>query len=160
MITSHRNNGISLPDQPPFARLMQVVRQWRQSADLLLLRPEQTVDANPAAPAAPQVENRHHFRVPVQSTQVRVTDGCLCATAEIDNISPVGICLRHLPEQLYHDAERLTVFSSDNPGLPVLHIKPRWERIERDGKTIGATIDNASESWQLFFTRTAGQTAA
>ena len=139
-----------MPNNAPIARLMKVVRRrWRQSAGLFSQTRRKT-DAKLSASASFPVENRAHFRIPVKNIQVRVTDGCLCAMAEIDNISPFGICLRHLPEPFYRNAERLTVFSSDNPRLPILHITPRWERIDRQGKTIGATIINAPESWQLF----------
>jgi len=145
-------------DNPPMTRLMKVVqRRWRQSTGLFLSRTDQAAETRPPASASVPVENRCHPRVPVTPTHVQVTDGCLCATAEIGNISPCGICLRNLPETLYRDAERLTVFSSDNPGLPVLHIKPRWERTDWSGKTIGAAIVNAPELWQIFFIHAASQ---
>ena len=152
------NNGTPVPDKPRIARLMRAVQQrWRQSTGLLHPRTDRPADDALSASAPPSVDNRCHLRIPIKTTLVRVTDGCLCATAEIDNISLLGICLRNLPEPFYRDAESLTVFSSDNPGLPVLHIKPRWERTDWKGKTIGASIVNASESWHLFFLRTASQ---
>ncbi|WP_310601320.1 hypothetical protein [Desulfobulbus sp.] len=153
-MTSTPDDDISAQGAPPISRLMRAMqRRWRQSTGL-------PADEDLAASVPPPVENRCHPRIPIKATLVRVTDGCLCATAEIDNISPVGICLRNLPEPLYRDAESLTVFSSDNPGLPVLHIKPRWERTDWKGKIIGATIVNVSESWQLFFIHAAGRIGA
>lgn len=105
-------------------------------------------------------DKRRHPRVNLAETTVQVTDGCLFATALIDNISLCGICLRNLPEQLYRSARRLTVYSCDNPGIPILHIQPQWETTGWDGKTIGASILNTSETWRLFFVHTAGRLKA
>ncbi len=102
-------------------------------------------------------DKRQHPRVNLTETTVQVTDGCLFATALIDNISLCGICLRNLPEQLYRSARQLTVYSSDNPGIPILHIQPKWETTGWEGKTIGASILNTSEPWNLFFVHIAGQ---
>lgn len=113
-----------------------------------------------AGAALPEEEKRRHPRIGLTATSVHVTDGCLCATADLANISPAGICLCKLPEQLYRSASRLTIYSSDNPGLPVLHIEPRWERTGWNGKTIGAAIVNAPRTWRLFFFRTARQLEA
>lgn len=113
-----------------------------------------------ARAALSEAEKRRHPRIGLTDTSVHVTDGCLCATAHLANISPAGICLCNLPEQLYRSANRLTIFSSDNPGLPVLHIEPRWERTGWKGKTIGAAIVNAPRTWRLFFFRTASQLEA
>lgn len=110
--------------------------------------------------ALPEAEKRRHPRIGLTDISVHVTDGCLYATAHLANISPAGICLCNLPEQLYRSTSRLTIYSSDNPGLPVLHIEPRWERTGWDGKTIGAAIVNAPRTWRLFFFRTASQLEA
>lgn len=102
-------------------------------------------------------EQRRHPRVPLQDVIVQVTDGCLFATAVLDNISPGGLCLNNLPEQLYNHGSALTVYSTSNPGLPVLHIQPRWQKSGWNGKTIGAAILNATDAWRLFFVHTASQ---
>ncbi len=102
-------------------------------------------------------DNRQHPRVPLVDTTVYVTDGCFAVTARIDNISPQGICLRNLPEQIYRNATQLTVFSSDNPCIPILHIAPRWQNINWSGKTMGAAILNGSYTWRLFFVDAAEQ---
>jgi hypothetical protein len=106
------------------------------------------------------LEKRRHPRIPLHNTTVHVTDGCLSATARIDNISPSGICLCNLPEQLYRSTNRLTVFSKDNPGLPVLHIQPCWQTTGWGGKTIGAAILNATDAWRLFFVHAASRQEA
>jgi hypothetical protein len=95
-------------------------------------------------------DKRLNPRIHLADTTVHVTDGCLFATALIDNISLCGICLCNLPEQLYQSARQLTVFSNDNPGIPILHIQPKWEDTGWNGKTIGARILNTSETWRLF----------
>jgi hypothetical protein len=102
-------------------------------------------------------DQRRYPRINLTETTVQVTDGCLFATALVDNISLCGICLRNLPEQLYRSARQLTVFSNDNPSIPILHIQPKWESTGWDGKTIGASILNTSETWKLFFVHTAGR---
>ena len=102
-------------------------------------------------------EQRRHPRVPLQDVTVHVTDGCLFATAVLENISPCGLCLNNLPEQLYNHNGALTVYSSNNPGLPVLQIQPRWQKSDWNGKTIGAAILNATDAWRLFFVHTASQ---
>ena len=153
-------NNIPAPDNSLIYRLIQATKQrWRRSIDPSLPQTDLPAPHDLAPSVPPPVDNRSHPRIPVKATSVQVTDGCLCATAKIDNISPLGICLRNLPEPLYRDAKSLTVFSSDNPGLPILHIKPRWERTDWEGKTIGAVIINAPEAWQLFFSRIASQIA-
>ena len=103
------------------------------------------------------IDKRRHPRVTLHNIPVHVTDGCLFATAMLENISPDGICLRSLPEQLYINAGKLTVFSSNNPGLPVLQIEPRWQKSGWGGKTLGAVILNTTDAWRLFFVHTAGQ---
>lgn len=100
-------------------------------------------------------DQRKNPRIHLADTTVHVTDGCLFATALIDNISLYGICLCNLPEQLYRSPRQLTVFSSEKPGLPILHIEPKWEDTNWEGKTIGAAILNTSETWRLFFAHTA-----
>ncbi len=102
-------------------------------------------------------DQRQHPRVALRDTPVHVTDGCLFATCVLENISPTGLCLCNLPEQLYKNAGKLTVFSSDNPGLPVLQVEPRWQKTGWSGKTIGAVILNTTDAWRLFFVHTAGQ---
>ncbi len=102
-------------------------------------------------------DQRRHPRITLRNTKVYVTDGCLFASAVLENISPAGVCLCNLPEQLYKNAGNLTVFSSDNPGLPILQIEPRWQKNGWRGKTIGGIILNASDAWRLFFVHTAGQ---
>lgn len=102
-------------------------------------------------------DQRHHPRIPLHDITVHVTDGCLFATATLGNISLDGLCLCNLPEQLYNHSGELTVFSSDDPGLPVLQIKPRWQKTGWNGKTIGAAILNATDAWRLFFVHTASQ---
>lgn len=108
-------------------------------------------------PASKTGDKRRHPRVALDNITVHVTDGCLFATAMLKDISPNGLCLCNLPEQLYDNAGKLTVFSSDNPGLPVLQIEPRWQQTGWGGKTIGAVILNATDAWRLFFVHTAGQ---
>jgi len=149
------------PSEPSLKRLLRAVhRQWLDVAGRLLSRtgsaPKTELPDHPSITA----DQRRQPRIPLKNTSVRVTDGCLCATARIDNISPAGICLGNLPEQLYRTAGQLTVFSSDNPGLPVLRIEPRWQRTGWGGKTIGATILNVSESWRLFFVHAASRVEA
>jgi hypothetical protein len=136
---------------------------------LLLVQRARTIMAPVARPSfsgdpAPPQNNqrfarndqRQSPRIPLRDTPVHVTDGCLFATATMENISPTGLCLRNIPEQLYTNAEELTVFSSVNPGLPILQIAPRWQKTGLDGKTIGAVILNATDTWRLFFVHNAG----
>lgn len=148
--------------QPPFKRLLRAVqRHWNNSAGALFSRPvSASADSEPSDPAAKSRDKRRQPRIQLANTSVHVTDGCLFATAQIDNISPSGICLCKLPEQLYRSQVPLTVFSNDNPAIPVLHIEPRWETTDWAGKTIGAAILNTSDAWRLFFVRAAGQLEA
>lgn len=152
------NIPIQSTAEPPIKRLFKAVQQrWLDSSASLFPRRQRQKHSH-QAPAEPGAsEKRRHPRIPLKNTQVHVTDGCLFATAAIDNISANGICLRNLPEQLYRSSNQLTVFSSDNPGLPVLHIAPRWQRTGWNGKTIGAQVLNISETWQLFFIHAASR---
>jgi hypothetical protein len=149
--------------EPALKRLLRAVqRRWAKSVTGPLFSRFNTVPVKTGQTESPQAmaDQRRQPRIYLTNTSVHVTDGCLFATARIGNISPSGICLCNLPEQLYRSAGRLTVFSSDDPGLPVLHIEPRWEQTGWSGKTIGAAILNASETWRLFFVHTASQIEA
>ena len=147
--------------EPLLRRLLRELQQrWLAAADSPAVRTDpdrETTETGQSTPVPAAADNRRQPRVPLKNTSVHVTDGCLCTPALIDNISPSGICLCNLPEQLYRSASQLTVFSNDNPGLPVLHIEPRWQRTDWGGKTIGAVILNGSDSWRLFFVHAASQ---
>lgn len=140
-------------------KLAQLARQARTLAGASLsVFPNHIFTSNAQGEQTAQAsDQRQHPRVALRNTTVHVTDGCLFATALLENISPSGLCICNLPEQLYKNAGKLTVFSSDDPGLPVLQIEPRWQRTNWRGKTIGAVILNATDAWRLFFVHTAGQ---
>ncbi len=152
--------GTSRPPPPEssFQQLFRAAgRRLTQSVIALFSRGNQvSIDEGAGKQGLTAHDKRRHLRIRLPATIVQVTDGCLFATAKIENISPCGICLRNLPEQLYRSAEQLTVFSSDNPGIPILHIQPRWEATGWGGKTIGAAILNATDAWKLFFVHAAG----
>jgi hypothetical protein len=122
--------------------------------------PQADRTGNQAAGIPVPREQRQHPRISLVGVQVHVTDGCLFANALIDNISAGGLCLRNLPEQLYRGSGQLTVFSSDDPGFPVVQIEPRWESITWAGKTIGATVVNNPITWKCFFVHTAERVTA
>jgi hypothetical protein len=146
--------------KPALKRLLRAAqRRWAASAAGIFFSRFNTVPMQTSQTKSSQTiaDKRRQPRIHLTNTSVHVTDGCLFATARIGNISPAGICLCNLPDQLYRSAGRLTVFSSDDPGLPVLHIEPRWEQTGWSGKTIGAAILNASETWRLFFVHTASR---
>jgi hypothetical protein len=144
--------------QPPLQRLWLAMRRYCGSSTQTVLSRLIPADSNGKPDRAPLAnDKRSHPRVPLNDTSVYVTDGCLFAAARIENISPGGICLCNLPEQLYRHNGPLTVYSSDNPGIPVLRIEPRWETTGWAGKTIGAAILNVSDAWRLFFVHAAGR---
>jgi len=147
---------ISVQFVQKLTQLLQQAHAFLRSlpSDLPLHLFSQKASGEPVLQASDQ---RQHPRVPLHNTTVHVTDGCLFATALLENISPSGLCICNIPEQLYKNAGKLTVFSSDNPGLPVLQIEPRWQKTSWRGKTIGAVIINATDAWRLFFVHTAGQ---
>lgn len=136
----------------PLQKLLRTIRDLLSRSTVPTAADDHPADSRPTGS-----DKRRYPRVNLAETRVQVTDGCLFATALIDNISLCGICLRNLPEQLYRSARQLTVYSSDNPGIPILHIQPQWQTTGWDGKTIGASILNNSETWRLFFVHTAGQ---
>lgn len=148
--------------QPPLRRLWRAMRRYCGSSTQAVLSRLNPVDSDGTIGRQPDPgkDLRSQPRVSLNNTSVYVTDGCLFAAARIENISPNGICLCNLPEQLYRNQGPLTVFSSDNPGIPVLHIEPRWETTGWAGKTIGAAILNVSDAWRLFFVHAAGRLEA
>jgi hypothetical protein len=143
------------PDKPITWLFRTIRRLLTQSTSTL--PPHLTSNSRKGDQRLTTVDKRQNPRIHLADTKVHVTDGCLFATALIDNISLCGICLCNLPEQLYRSSRQLTVFSSDNPGLPTLHVQPQWEQTTWDGKTIGATILNTSETWRLFFVHNASR---
>ncbi|WP_153306656.1 hypothetical protein [Desulfogranum japonicum] len=100
-----------------------------------------------------EMEKRAHERIPLPNTTINVTDGYIFCTALLDNISAYGVCLKNLPDTLYRNSENLTLFSQTGDELPVLHVRPQWERKEHSGKRIGARILNSSEKWLSFLNR-------
>lgn len=157
----HSENDKTQEDVPNLSlkrHLWTTPRRWVESADILFSRLSwHAPDADLSESLPTAVDKRHYPRIHIKNTSVHVTDGCLFATARIDNISSSGICLCNLPEQLYRHAGQLTVYSSDNPRLPVLHIEPRWQQTNWCGKTIGAAILNVSETWRLFLAEASSQ---
>jgi hypothetical protein len=161
MASHPHNTPTSAIPEPALKRLLRTVqRQWPGATDSSRQQSDQDTGCPSSAPSPASLEKRSQPRILLKNTPVQVTDGCLCATARIDNISAGGLCLGDLPENLYRSVGHLTVFSSENPGLPVLQVEPRWERSGWDGRTIGVAILNASESWRLFFLSAAGQVGA
>lgn len=163
----HGSTAMNEPETPNSStKIDDVVQQLlRWSHEILRAMTRHSGAAAPTVPTiatqrASSADQRCHPRIPLHDITVHVTDGCLFATAALDNISPTGLCLCKLPEQLYNHSGELTVFSSDNPGLPVLHIQPRWQQTTWNGKTIGAAILNATDAWRLFFVHTASQFSA
>ena len=137
--------------EKPLKRLFQAVRRLLTPTASFLLRFASIYkDGNEDRQRLTAADKRKDPRIHLADTTVHVTDGCLFAAALVDNISLCGICLSNLPEQMYRSARQLTVFSNDNPGIPILHIQPQWEYTDWGGKTIGATILNTSETWRLF----------
>ena len=157
MPTPPEKRPFRAPDSPLGGLIRAVCRWWQESAFGFPVRSDRHTENG--LPAHPPFfpDKRRHLRIALSATTVRVTDGCMFATARMENISPDGLCLGNLPEQLFRSPGRLTVFSSDNPGLPILHVEPRWQRTGRGGKTMGATILNVTESWRVFFVHTASR---
>jgi hypothetical protein len=163
-MVSHPTTESSRPRRPmqPLQKLLRAIRQLLTRSTVTLAPDRDLVDQEMSGndQCLTAADKRRYPRINLTETSVQVTDGCLFATALIDNISLCGICLRNLPEQLYRSARQLTIFSSDNPGIPILHIQPKWESTGWEGKTIGASILNTSETWKLFFVHTAGRMEA
>lgn len=157
MTTPPEKKPFCAPVAPLRGLARAVCRWWQESVFGFPAWSDRPTDNGPPAPLPSSPDKRRHLRIALSATTVRVTDGCMFATARMENISPDGLCLGNLPEQLFRSPGRLTVFSSDNPGLPVLHVEPRWQRTGRGGKTMGATILNATESWRVFFVHTASR---
>ncbi len=101
-------------------------------------------------------DQRQHPRIRLVGATVQVTDGCFCTTALIDNVSSRGVCLSCLPEQLFRNADRLTIFSTSNPSMPTLQLAPRWQTVGWKGRTIGAAVVDAPETWRFFLGRANG----
>lgn len=105
-------------------------------------------------------EKRQSPRIYLTETPVHVTNGCLSAHALLDNISADGICLRNLSEQIFNDSVLLTVFSNDDPAMPVVQIEPRWAKIRWDGTIIGGAVIGSTHAWRCYFVHTAERFAA
>jgi len=150
----------------PLAHLRRLVRMtslWRVHVTITILslfRAPGDNNGNKGVGTLMGREQRRHPRISLTGVPVHVTDGCLFANALIGNISASGLCLRNLPDQLYRGAGRLTVFSSDDPGMPVVQIEPRWQSITWGGKTIGAAVVDNPNTWKCYFVHTAERDTA
>lgn len=142
----------SLPE-PRLARLLRGLTKRWTAASL----PRDHVAATGDNSLSRGAEQRREPRIPLRGTVVQVTDGCLAVAAKLENVSLHGLRLGHLPEQLYRHSGPLTVFSNDNPGLPVLQVVPRWQHTDWSGKTIGARILHDPPAWREFLGLTTSQ---
>lgn len=155
MASKHTSNTPNQPE-PRLVRLLRgFTKRWRGVS----LPLDRLVPADEKSPFR-KAEQRRETRIPLLGTVVQVTDGCLAAAARLEDVSLHGVRLGNLPEQLYRHSGPLTVFSNDNPGLPVLQVFPRWQHTNWSGKTIGARVLHDPPAWREFLGLVANQSLA
>ena len=100
-------------------------------------------------------EKRSHPRfIPYEGTFAEITAGDITCTGLVCDISRLGIRLKHLPDNLFHKMDKLTVVIRGYGVDHNLLIRPKWVAETESGKQLGAEIDIAPPGWNQFILQT------
>lgn len=96
------------------------------------------------------MELRKYPRIDVDSLMADISDGKGFFIGTIDNISRFGLSVSDLPSQLNADAEILTAIINGHGENFKMFLKPRWEVIDGERKSVGLEIESCSWGWTDF----------
>lgn len=96
------------------------------------------------------MELRKYPRVDVDSLMADISDGKGFFIGTIDNISRFGLSVSDLPSQLDGDAEILTAIVNGQGENFKMFLKPRWEVVDGERKSVGLEIESCSWGWTDF----------
>lgn len=96
---------------------------------------------------ARQGEKRKHPRIVVVGMSIDVSDGIGCCSGVVSDISRNGLCVSDLGAVLGKRAATYTVVASQGANHFKFRVKPRWEVVRAQSKTMGVEIAEAPSAW-------------
>ena len=93
-------------------------------------------------------EKRNHPRFSSgKDTFAEVTVGDKTCTGLVCNISKTGVSLKHLPEMISHEIDKLSVVIHHYGVDYSMLFKTKWTELTESGRRLGAEIDPTSTDW-------------
>ncbi len=100
-------------------------------------------------------EKRKHPRFSSSNdTFARITVGDKTCTGLVCNISKTGVSLKHLPEIMSHEIDKLSVVIHHYGIDYTMLFKTKWTELTESGRRLGAEIDSTSADWSKFLLQT------
>ncbi len=100
-------------------------------------------------------EKRKHPRFSSNNeTFAKVTIGDKTCTGLVCNISKTGVSLKHLPEMISHEIDKLSVVIHHYGIDYTMLFKTKWTEITESGRRLGAEIDSTSSDWSQLLLQT------
>lgn len=96
------------------------------------------------------MEKRKHLRIPIRDMRVDLSDGMGCCSAEVRDISRVGLCLVDLAKRFGKNVDAFTVVASGKGRHFKFRVRPRWEMAGLFQKMMGVEIFDAPWQWTEF----------
>jgi hypothetical protein len=108
-------------------------------------------------------EKRKHPRLSASRDIVaKITVGDTTCTGIVCDVSKTGVSLKHLPDMISHEIDKLSVVISHYGIDYNLLFRTKWIELTASGRRLGAEIDSTSHDWSKFLLQTekAGQAEA
>ena len=100
-------------------------------------------------------EKRKHPRFSSSNdTFAKITIGDKTCTGLVCNISRTGVSLKHLPEMISHEIDKLSVVIHHYGIDYSMLFKTKWTELTESGRRLGAEIDSTSTDWSKFLLQT------
>lgn len=105
----------------------------------------------PGSESVPEhLENRISQRIQIERFPVKVFDKERHIIGLITNVSVNGICITGLPIKAINPASQLIIELTTGLKTITMNISPKWEKIQYEIQSIGASIDNVPAEWCEF----------
>ena len=96
------------------------------------------------------MENRKYQRIDMDSLNADISDGKGMYTGKVENISRSGISVTDLPLDMDSKSDIITAIISGEGEHFKMFLKPRWDIVEGENKSIGLEIESCSWGWSEF----------
>jgi len=99
------------------------------------------------------MEKRRYDRIPVKNIAADISDGIGFFSANVSNISEVGMLIEDVPSRINHHAKNLSVVVSANGKNFKFLAHPRWVEKSRSTKILGLKIQDPERGWHIFVSK-------
>ncbi len=99
------------------------------------------------APKKTSMEKRKHPRIVVTDMSIDVSDGIGCWTGTVSDVSRNGLRVSELSSVLGKKIGTYTVVASKGGTHFKFRVKPRWEVVRAQNKTMGLEIAETPGKW-------------